>query len=247
MSEPWKTPFACIDPPVGDQIWRLEQPDPGSGLPAELEAHLSACHACHLLVNLDAKARELARCGRLESAGPVWRPRIFRSHASRATWIAGLGLAASLAAMAFLPPRPAGVASSVRGLDRVRFLRPVEGEVLAASRPVLRWSPIAGASRYVVEVRDQDGRSLWEGETSESEIRLPANLSLTHGREYRALLSAQPSDLVPPSHPSVRFRGGSYGRVVLHRLRWASPFLQAAAILTLALVVILGTRRHPVA
>lgn len=245
MSEPWKTPFECIDPQIGDQIWRLERSEPDLDWTAELEAHVSACHACRLLVSLDAKTRELARSGRLEGAATAPRPQSLRWARRRATWIAGLGLAACLAGVAFLPPRPVGAGSSVRGLDRIRFLRPVEGEVLATGRPLLRWTPIDGASRYLVEVRDRDGTSLWQGETPRPEIRLPGELSLTHGREYKALLSVQPADLVPPGHPSVLFRTGSPWSMLAHRLRWAHPLLQAATVLALGLVVLLGIRRHP--
>ncbi len=242
MTEPWKTPFECIDPSVGEQIWRLEQPGPDSPRRAELEAHLSACHACRLAVDLDAKARELARSGRLERGARSWRPRIPRLIPDRTIWIAGFGLAASLAAVIFLPPRPVADGSSVRGRERIRFLRPVEGEVVAASRPVLRWTPIPGASRYSVEIRDRDGDLVWECETSNPSIRPPADVSLRHGRGYKALLSVQPADLLPPGRPSVFFRSDSPWRMVLHRLRWTHPFLQVLMFLSLALTLALGRR-----
>ena len=243
MSDPRQTPFECIDPPVGGQIWRLGQAGLEPGRQAELEAHFSACHACRLLVNLDAHARELARQGRLENPAPIPGLRVPRSFGNRATWVAGLALAASLAAVWVLPPRPVGNARSVRGVDHVRFLRPVEGEVLAAGHPVFRWTPVAGVSRYLVEIRDQDGRSLWEGESASPAIRLPEQFALQHGRDYKALLSVQPADLVPPGGTSVLFRSGSPWRVALHRLRWAHPVLQAALAMSLALALVLESHR----
>jgi hypothetical protein len=145
--------------------------------------------------------------------------------------------------MVLSPPRPVSNGLSERGADPIRFLRPVEGEVLSTARPHLRWTPIDGASRYFVEVRDSDGRSLWGGESPDPAIRVPEDASLVRGRAYKALLSAQPADLVEPGQTSVVFRCDSLWRTVLHRLRWAHPLLQWIAGLAVALILLTAIRR----
>ena len=244
MDELWKTPFECVDPGIGGRIWRLEQPDLAPPLRAELEAHLAACHACRLLVSLDSAARKLVRDGRLEDEEVVPRPRKIRPRRRATPWIAGLALAASIVAVFLVPPRPVLPASEVRGPDPIRFLRPVEGEVLAASRPVLRWTAVAGASRYFVELRDQEGRSVWTGESSVPTLRLPEGISLPRNHAFKAILSVEPSDLMPPGATSVVFRRGSPWDLALHRIRWAHPILQGVSLLALAWLVLLGIRRR---
>jgi len=217
---------------------------------ATLEAHLEACHACRLLARLDAKTQALARAGRLRSQDPgaaVQASRPSGRTRGRFNWAAALPLAASLVAMLALPPRPTTHGGRARGSDVVRFTRPIEGEIVSTREPELSWTPIPHATGYAIELRDPDGRSVWTGETGVPRIRVPQAAALTPGREYRALLSVRPADLAPPAPASVVFRSDSFGPVVLHRLRWAHPLLQAATVASLALlslVLIAGARRR---
>lgn len=250
MNDRVKTPFECIDPSMGEQLWRLQDADVDPGLRATLEAHAAACDACRLLVRLDARAQELAQAGRLRGLDPgpaVPPPHDSRLARGRVRWEAALPLAASLVAMLVLPPQPITPGRPVRGPDLVRFIRPVEGEVVSTRRPELRWTPIPGATRYAIELRDGEGRPVWMGESAVPEIQVPPEAALTPGREYRALLSVRPADLARPVPASVVFRSDSFGRMVLHRLRWAHPPLQAATILSLALLSLSSlsrARRH---
>ncbi len=112
MSEPRETPFECVDPDVGAQLWRLEQGDADPQLRATLEAHLSVCHACRLLVRLDETAHDLGRRGRLRAAAAsAGAPAAHRARA-RDAWMPALALAASLVLLLVLPPR------SVLGRER---------------------------------------------------------------------------------------------------------------------------------
>lgn len=246
MKDPIVTPFECVDPSVGESIWRLEEPDVDPQLRAELLAHVSACHACRLLVRLDEKARELAKSGSLElpaPPGPAPQRPGLRPRRIHVASVAGLALAACLAAILLTPPQPVTGRLSVRGNERTRFLRPVEGEVVSASRPVLRWTPLEGASRYFVEIRDEDGAAIWQGESESATIRLPGDVPLESGRNYKALLSVQPADLLAPGQTSVLFRSDGRWREALHRLRWTHPFLQWTSLLALGVVLLAGIRR----
>ena len=236
MNEPLNTPFECIDPAVGARIWRLEGFDLAPNLRAELEAHVSTCHACQLLIRLDRKARDLGRSGRLDARARP-KPRLWRLPFERGSWLATAALAASLTAVFALPPRPADVSLAYRGADVARFLRPVEGEVLSARQPVFRWTSLAGASRYFVELRDQDGRFVWKGESATPTIRIPDQVALVRGQDYRALLTAMPADLLPPGRPSVLFRMDTFQGMLMHRARWAPLYLQVAVLLAFAWLV----------
>ena len=50
-------------------------------------------------------------------------------------------------------------------------------------KPTLLWNPVLGSTRYVVSVRDRD-RTIWQGETSESQLVYPGNPPLEPGGEY---------------------------------------------------------------
>jgi hypothetical protein len=159
------------------------------------------------------------------------------------TTAAGIALAACLAAIVFTPPQPVTGRLSARGNEGTRFLRPVEGEVVSTAQPILRWTPLEGASRYFIEIRDEKGASLWQGESADETIRLPDEVSLESGHNYKALLSVQPADLLAPGETSVRFRSDSRWRETLHRLRWTHPFLQWTSVLAFGVLLLTGIRR----
>ena len=238
MSDPHTTPYGCIDPPVGGEIWRLEQPNLGEEQRRLLEAHLTACDACRLVTDLDLRLTELGRSQDLQRKRPPGLTPNRVAARNSGPLLSGLALAASLVLMISLPPRPTHTTQQVRGSERTLFIRPVEGEVVAAGRPVLQWQAVSGANRYYVELRDQDGRSLWLGESPVERIQLPESVFLDVGHTYRALLSADPPDLIPPGQTSVAFRRDSWVRMVLHRLRWSHPLLQVAGALSLGVLLV---------
>ena len=240
MREGKDTPFECVDPQVGDQIHLLDDPSLASPLRSELEAHLDVCHACSLLVRVDAKASQLLRAGHAlplagAAPGPVTPSKTAARYtpAFRMRVIAGVAFAACLFLTLTTPPRSISPNAVSRGSESVHFVRPVEGEVLAAREPILEWTSIEGASRYLVEVRNDEGVAVWNGESTETELRVPSSVGLERGRAYRAILSVQPMDLVPPGSISVLFRADSIWKQLLHRVRWADPLLQIVTLLAL--------------
>lgn len=245
--DPVKSPFECVDPAVGGQLWQLERMDVDPSLRSLLEAHVAACDACRQIVQLDGRVQALVREGHLrEPIRGSRRRRLVPSAPRRAVPIAALALAASLILLVVLPPRPIADTGPTRGPTGSRFTRPVEGEIVATRRPVLRWTPIDDVTEYVVELRDRDGRTVWTGESDVPEIRVDESAGLGSGREYRALLSVRPADLAPPVPASVAFRSGSWGRMLLHRARWAHPWLQVVTLLSLGSLSVawLGRRRR---
>jgi hypothetical protein len=246
MSPPVDTPYECIEPRVGDQLWRLEAPGTDATLRSQLEAHVAVCQACRLLLDLDAKSRELSRSGALGRDGsgtPSW---LSLRRWLRPPVLAAAALAAATLAALIMPPRPVDRGGLARGEDVVRFLRPVEGEVVTPGQRTLSWTPVDGATRYRVELRDGLGKRVWSGESAGTSVSLPGSVPLDAGTRYRALLGTQPTDLLPPGGTSVAFRVGSPWRAALHRLRWASPILQGVSIVAAGLLIVFALfRRSP--
>jgi hypothetical protein len=159
--------------------------------------------------------------------------------------LGGLAMAASLVAALLLPPRPTGPAVATRGVTSPDFQRPVEGEMVPASRSLLVWTPVPQATRYLIQLRDSEGTSLWEASTTDTCLRLPEALRLEPGIGYRALLSVQPADLLPPGSLSVGFRsGGAWARAWDHARR-PQPSVQLLASGGLLLLSVSLLRRRP--
>ena len=106
--------------------------------------------------------------------------------------VAALAIAASLAGLLLLPPRPVGADLVVRGEDEARFTRPVEGEVVSVDGCRLSWTEVPGATRYQVRITDRDGDFAWTGTTVDLHIELPANIALSEGSDYKAGMNGLP-------------------------------------------------------
>lgn len=243
MSDPRETAYECVDPSVGSQLSRLEEEGVEPQTRARLEAHLEACHACRLVVHLDRRMRALARAGELRIPSTSRRSARLLAWRGRIIGLAGLTACASLSLALILPPRPAGDLPAHRGGDGRRFERPVEGEVVPAGPVSFRWTPVPGASRYRLELRDEDGRRVWSGETATPGLRSPQAPALSRDRRYKATLDVEPADLLPPGRISVAFRPGSAWDVASHRLRFAHPLLQAVTLLSSALLLLFAFGR----
>ncbi len=133
--------------------------------------------------------------------------------------VGAVAVAASLACVLLLPPRPASPLPLRRGGAETVFVRPVEGEILRSGLRQMEWQAVAGATQYLVQLRDEEGRQLWEGNTDRTQIRLPAAVRLVCGRGYRAFLTVRPPDLNPPGGASVAFRAGGIWDCALQRAR----------------------------
>jgi len=230
-----ETPFECVDPIMGDEIWQLDSPAIDADLRRKLEAHVLICHACRLDRDLDTRARQLLRTGELV-LDETPRPVLSRFPLARAAGLAAvMAIAASLAGILLLSPRPVGADYVVRGDDETRFTSPVEGEVVSVTGCRLGWTEVPGATRYQVRVTARDGDFAWTGTTTDLHVELPVDIALIDGAGYKALLSTQPADLLPPGRTSVAFAAGSLLDVAVHRLRWADPRLHGLGLAGLAL------------
>ena len=243
MTDQPDTSYECVDPVKGDEIWKLDDPATEPALRRELEAHVTACHFCRLHRDLDARMRRLVREEAIVTAEPAAADR--SPVVARVAGVAAaLAIAASLAGVLFLPPRPVETDLTVRGGDEARFTRPVEGQVVPDGACRLSWTEVSGATGYEVRVTGRDGDFAWTGATDRARIDLPADAGLAVGNAYKAVLSTRPADLLPPGRTSVAFRCGSSRDIVSHRLRWAQHWIHGLGLAGLLLLALAVIRRH---
>ncbi len=227
--------FECVEPDLGAQLWRRDDPALDPVLKERLADHLLICDACRLELLIKGRIEGGLRAGELHLDGvagrrrpPQGRPGGRRGGRGAAALGGGLALAASLALMLVLPPAGRTLPGVVRGgPSGTGFQRPVEGEVLLSDRPTLRWSPITGATAYRVDVSRVDGTWSWSGRTEQTSLTLPAASPLPDEGEYRALIEPVPADLAGLVDVSVYFRRSGPGGFLLYRAGAAPWWVRA--------------------
>lgn len=136
------------------------------------------------------------------AAGPAAARPLLRPRPSWMRWAAAalLVLAAGLAYRGLppsMPPLPAPESGGVVRGGEVELSAPA-GD-LAELPAELRWEPFPGAARYRVRLLAVDDEVLWEGETGEARVALPADLLQTLHRavSYRWTVEALDSARKP--------------------------------------------------
>lgn len=224
-----------MDDAVGKRILDLASPALEADERDFLEAHLAVCAYCRLALDLHAKLGEGIRDGSLNAEAHPMARRVARPNWFG--WGAGAAVAAGLILMFALPPRPTGTTLVLRGPDKTRFLRPVEGEVVRKGSLALRWTEVPGADGYRVQVTGLNGGSTWTGTAEEASLVLPGDAIPAGEETYRAILSTVPEDLLPPGSASVSFKTGGLLAVASHQAQRAQlvSYVFALAGLTLAI------------
>ncbi len=224
--DPWRD--ECIDPGLGRQVWRLDDPQVEPALRGRLEAHVTYCAACRLDRAMQRTVAEGLAGGAL-ALRPVARGRRTWWRLSGATSLAAV--AASLLLVFLLPPRTASERQVMRAEGTApAILRPAADEVIAGRHPELRWTPLGSASAYRVSVQDADGRYAWTGETSEARLRIPADRPLPAGARLRVFVEPVPAYLAPPGGLRSAFRTGTFPEFVAFRVAVAPKAVQALGV-----------------
>jgi len=216
--------YECVEPELGELLWRRLDPGLEPDLRSRLQDHLSICDACRLTLLVEGRIEGGLRAGEwaLEGGRSV-RPATGSRTRKSTVFAGGLALAASLVLMLILPPAARAPLGVVRGdTAGMGFVRPVESEVLVTSRPDFRWTPIAGATAYRIEVSQVDGPWFWSGRTGRAELRLPAESALPPRGSFRAMVQTIPADLSGLADVTVSFRRGAFGAFLSYRAA-ASP------------------------
>lgn len=222
----------CIDPDLGQDIWRLDDPSTTPELRQVLLRHCHHCSACASTRALDEALKRAVRSGAVDLAGP--RRRRHRG----ALWSMSLGgtaLAASLALVILLPPSTAQ-APTRAALPPVRVIRPVTDEVIATSQPTIRWTALEQARAYDVIVTTEAGEERWRTRTEATEVRLPDGSGIDGPGRYRIWIEPIPSHLAASgSFGSSFIRGDAWG-AGRYRLRHAAGWVVALGGLGIALL-----------
>ncbi len=219
----------CVQPELGDQLWRLDDVDADPDLKLRLERHLSVCDDCRLQRAVHGRLGELAEAGEIVIDVEAEEPKRLWSHGSDRLLMSygGLALAASLALTMLIPPTLSQMPGESRGeTPESVFLRPIEGEVTADDTPRLSWRSIEGATAYRLEISQIDGDYLWQGRTTTTSLRVSSETPLPDHGHFRVLLETVPSDLSPLGGISVAFRRAHQASVLVYRARVAPLLVQ---------------------
>lgn len=255
--------YECVEPELGDQLWRLEVDVTDAALCTALLEHLSVCDACRIERGAERAVARLLQAGAPPSrlwkdSTPRPKPRSVIARWTRmrppllgAT--AATALAASLAAILFGPVHGGGDRDTRGGeVERFRFRAPIEGQVLATRRPTLVWSPLAQATGYRVSIQQVDGSFRWETTTRSTLLRPPPASALPAAATLRAIVRPVPEDLAPPEGIGVRFRTGGPLDAARFRLGAAPAWLRgllglsaAACLLAAGVAQLRKPRRQP--
>ena len=244
--------YECVDPDVGEQLWLLGMPDIDPELKRELEDHVAVCADCRLQLALQRQLEAMPVHGlaaKAEAAGGS-RPVLRRRWTLRGLEAAAiLSLAACLVLTFFLPPRDPDEPRTLRSRgDDLRFLRPVAEEVVLGSHVDFAWTPVADASGYVLQVRDENGNLAWETETQGTEAAVPDDVELPADTRLQAYLEIIPPYLTPDTGVAVSFHTGSATEFAAYRAgvnpTWVW-LIGAAGLILLGWVIVLkiGERR----
>jgi len=186
--------YECIDPPLGAQLWRRDDPDTEPHLRSRLDAHLAHCAACRLSAGVEREVAAGLWAGRLRL--PITRNR--PTSGSGILAAAGLtALVASLALVFLLTPQAPHADRVTRGDDEAGIVRPVPDEQIATERPTIRWRTLPDATSYTVTVRGVESDYSWTGTTDGGALRLPADRPIPSGERYRVSVETVPPDLAP--------------------------------------------------
>ncbi|MBU0743617.1 hypothetical protein KKG45_10390 [bacterium] len=243
--------FECVQPELGEQLWRLDTDDVAPDLWRRLERHLRVCDDCRLQRAVHDRLGSLGAAGgidiEVEPECPlqlrVRRPGRFLAACG------GLALAASLVLATLLPPAQPRLPGTSRGEDpESGFLRPVEGEVLNDGTPILSWRPIAGATSYRLEIKQIDGDYGWQEGADGASVRLPAEAALPARGRFLVLLEPVPADLTPLGGVSVSFRRAGLAATLGYRIQAAPLAVHLLGWLGLASLLLaapIARRRRP--
>ena len=175
---------------------------------AQVEGHLDACAECRTELAAIARLADSYQPG--ETVGRIGPSRPIRRWAPLA--IAG-ALAAGLAALILIRPEmldrshrgePLRAPNFGEARATIEIVSPLPDSVVPREPLSLIWRP-ASATLYKVTIVTEAGDSVWAGETTDTALALPADLTLLPGRNYFWRVDGIGNGIVA-STPSIRLR-----------------------------------------
>ncbi len=223
----------CIDPGLGEQLWRLDDPATGAALRRRLQTHVRFCDACR-------EERQFAEMVAADVASGAVSLSGGRARSPRAgPWLLGGGaLAMAAALLVILIATPRAPEPLLRGEPaRPRILQPVPDQVVLGGTPDLAWSAMPGAREYVVTVTAVGGGSRWTARTETPGVAIPDGAALAVGQRYRIAVVPVPADVGPRGGLRGSFHTGGVLAVARDRLARAPAAILALGALGLLAMV----------
>lgn len=220
--------YECIDPQVGGDLWRLDDPSTEPATAERLRLHCQFCAACRLILALDTEIKTGVRTGRVSIPHSTpHRPTGF-------LWLSGLGaaaMAAGLTTIAVLPPSASHTMMPTRApIPTSTIERPVSNEVVPGDRPLVTWTPLPGARAYEVSIRSVEGDYSWQGQTEETKLKLSREAALPAHQRYRLAVTPIPAHLAPEGGLRSTFTTGTRFQAAMYRLTHGSRMALATGI-----------------
>jgi hypothetical protein len=144
--------------------------DAEHGRSAEIQTHLAVCVECRT---------EVADVGRLVRTLPDVR----RSWVRRRVWLP-VAAAAAAAVVLLFRPTPSPVEHREGAVTTIMAPVPLTPAGFAASTAALVWSSVPLAHAYHARVFDEHGTVLWQRETTDTIVAIPASVALRPGARY---------------------------------------------------------------
>lgn len=220
--------YECIDPQVGGDLWRLDDPTTEPDTAERLRLHCQFCAACRLVLALDTEIKAGVR------AGEISIPRSAAHRPAGFLWLSGLGaaaMAAGLTTIAVLPPTASqSILISRAPIPTSTIERPVSNEVVPGDRPQVTWTPLPGARAYEVSIRSLNGDYSWQGQTEETNLKLSKEATLPAHQRYRIAVTPIPAHLAPEGGLRSTFTTGTRFQAAMYRLTHGSRTALASGI-----------------
>ena len=209
--------YECLDPELGQQVWRLDDPTTDAALADRLRAHLEFCAHCRSVRWVGDKLAQGLKEGALaipEKGSATRIPALIG-------WTTGLGWLAAAACLALVllqAPTPEHDGMIMRGSDSPAITRPMGDEVLLDRNPTIRWDPIQGARQYQVAIEAVGSPYSWNTTTRRAEVPIPHEHPLPARARIRVHVVPVPNHLASGFGLNTSFRTGSVSEFL--RFRW---------------------------
>lgn len=210
--------YECIDESLGQEIWRLDDPETTAEVLDRLQGHLEFCAHCRSIRLIHNSLESGLKSGELkiQSPQPVgW----IRPLAQVSSWMGGVAAAAAVVLMFVQVPVPLLDNQLVRRGSDPEITRPVADEIISNRRPVIQWENVEGANRYRVEVTAVGSDFTFSQTVETPEVKIPADQTLPGETRFRVNIQPVPIHLVKNGGYNSSFKTAKAGEYT--RYRWS--------------------------
>jgi hypothetical protein len=208
--------YECIDQDLGQNLWRLDDPQSAPEIVDRLQAHLEFCSYCRTLRLIQDRLAPGLKEGDLAiniSAAERWG----RPAARLTTWLSAAAATAAVVLVFLQAPQPAGNGLVLRSGSAAGITCPVPDEVVHGNRPVIRWDSVDGANKYLVNIIAVQSNYSCTISAENPEVKIPQEQSLPADTRFRVNVQPVPTHLVADGGLNSSFRTGNTSEFAAYR------------------------------